>query len=264
MMDEYAEAQTKPDKSNIITKVVTAVRKEGSFVKKHMASGKWVYAEDLLCREKVSQTFRDSLHQTHKSSDVTSQQGERKREFEQFATVSDEEESFLYAKRMRRTAAPSAPNHLFDWSEMPPLGGQQQQVNPMHFPLLQQQRPEESMMSVFVDTFGAARMANEMENPFEPTPIIQQQSTRTSAAFQFPQQEQRKPSMNLSALDFVKQEEQQSWKVDRSQQQFRRNSIYFDDDISVITSVEDDFLAQDEEFLFNMCGVKNISTAYAA
>jgi hypothetical protein len=58
MLDEYREAQTKPDKTYIISQLVEHVRKIGRFVKRDVASGKWVHAEDLLCREKCSQTFR--------------------------------------------------------------------------------------------------------------------------------------------------------------------------------------------------------------
>jgi hypothetical protein len=58
MLDEYWEAQTKPDKTCIISEVVEHVRNIGRFVKRDVASGKWVHAEDLLCREKCSQTFR--------------------------------------------------------------------------------------------------------------------------------------------------------------------------------------------------------------
>ena len=68
-IDEYSQAMTKADKSNIISSVVEFVRSNGRFVKLDNTSS-WVFAEPLLCREKVSQTFRDNLAQTYRSSNV--------------------------------------------------------------------------------------------------------------------------------------------------------------------------------------------------
>lgn len=43
----------------------------GKFVKLDVSSpSKWIYASDRLCREKCSQTFRDSLHEVYRSSSV--------------------------------------------------------------------------------------------------------------------------------------------------------------------------------------------------
>ena len=53
---EYSKAHTKAGKSEIISDVVEHVNEKGAFVKRHAVSGKWVYAEDRLCREKCSQT----------------------------------------------------------------------------------------------------------------------------------------------------------------------------------------------------------------
>jgi len=70
MLEEYKQAQTKSDKSNIISDVVEYVRQHGRFVKRDLKTGKWVFAEPLLCREKCSQTFRDNLAETYRSSNV--------------------------------------------------------------------------------------------------------------------------------------------------------------------------------------------------
>jgi len=65
---EYAAAKTKLDKSEIISSVVELVRcSYGGYVKQHSASGQWLVAEDLLCREKTSGVFREAL-QTFKKS----------------------------------------------------------------------------------------------------------------------------------------------------------------------------------------------------
>lgn len=52
---EYSEAITKAGKSEIISNVVDHVNNKGAFIKRG-PTGKWVYAEDRLCREKCSQT----------------------------------------------------------------------------------------------------------------------------------------------------------------------------------------------------------------
>ena len=54
-LTEYSTANTKAGKSEIISDVVDQVNLKGAFIKKG-ASGRWVYAEDRLCREKCSQT----------------------------------------------------------------------------------------------------------------------------------------------------------------------------------------------------------------
>ncbi|CAB9496449.1 Nitrilase family, member 2 [Seminavis robusta] len=68
MLEEYSRSKTKLDKSLIISDVAEHVRAQGSFVKRDNASDKWVLAEDLLCREKISAVFRDAMHQRCRSS----------------------------------------------------------------------------------------------------------------------------------------------------------------------------------------------------
>lgn len=63
MLDDYEMAKTKLDKSLLISDVVESVRTNGSFVKLGSSSGGWVYAEELLVREKVSAVFRDAVQQ---------------------------------------------------------------------------------------------------------------------------------------------------------------------------------------------------------
>jgi hypothetical protein len=68
MLDEYKRARSKLDKSLIISGVTESIRQEGRFVKRHTTTKKWVIAEDLLCREKVSAVFRDALHERSRNS----------------------------------------------------------------------------------------------------------------------------------------------------------------------------------------------------
>lgn len=78
---EYSQAMTKADKSNIISSVVDYVRANGQFVKIDN-NGTWVFAEPLLCREKCSQTFRDNLAQTYRSSNVAKRNKRRQEQQE--------------------------------------------------------------------------------------------------------------------------------------------------------------------------------------
>jgi len=80
-INEYSQAVTKADKSNLISSVVEFVRTNGRFVKLDN-TGTWVYAEPLLSREKCSQTFRDYLAETYKSSNVAKRNKRRQEQQE--------------------------------------------------------------------------------------------------------------------------------------------------------------------------------------
>lgn len=71
MIDKYAAASSKLEKSLIISDVVDHVRINGNFVKRGPGAEGWVHAEELLCREKTSAVFRDSLQFTKKSGSRT-------------------------------------------------------------------------------------------------------------------------------------------------------------------------------------------------
>lgn len=81
MLNEYALAKTKLDKSLIISDVAEHVRQKGNFVKRDNATERWVIAEDLLCREKISAVFRDALHQRQRTggSSFTKRTEEKRR-----------------------------------------------------------------------------------------------------------------------------------------------------------------------------------------
>jgi hypothetical protein len=116
MLSEYTKAQTKGDKSNIISDVVEYVRNHGRFVKRDLKTGMWAYAEPLLCREKCSQTFRDNLAQTYRSSNVAKRNKRRQEQQDKkLGTCTDIPE----AKRMKPSIDGPAlnariPSNLFD------------------------------------------------------------------------------------------------------------------------------------------------------
>jgi len=70
MLDDYANAKSKIDKSAVLSRLMSAVRRSspnGGFVKQNEA-GLWFEVGDFLAREKTSQAFRDALHERYKSS----------------------------------------------------------------------------------------------------------------------------------------------------------------------------------------------------
>lgn len=79
LLEDYKEAQTKSDKSNIISEVVEYIYQNGRFVKRYIETGEWVYAEPLLCREKVSQTFRDNMAEIFQGQESSSSSSRIKR-----------------------------------------------------------------------------------------------------------------------------------------------------------------------------------------
>jgi hypothetical protein len=116
ILNEYTQAQTKTDKSNIISDVVEYVKNNGRFIKQDLHSGMWVHAEPLLCREKCSQTFRDNLAQVYRSSNVA-KRNKRRQEQQNKKLGTD-----IPAKRMKLSPGPVSigfgqpciPSNIFD------------------------------------------------------------------------------------------------------------------------------------------------------
>jgi hypothetical protein len=69
MLEKYAQATSKYEKTSIVSDVINSVRKssaDGGFVKQE--GGVWYEVGDHLAREKVGQSLRDSLHSLYRSS----------------------------------------------------------------------------------------------------------------------------------------------------------------------------------------------------
>jgi hypothetical protein len=95
MLDDYAKAKSKLDKSGVLASLVDQIRAaspNGGFVKQD-ESGRWFEVGDFLAREKTSQAFRDALHERYKSSNVA----KKKRRQEEQARAHDK------FRRMART-----------------------------------------------------------------------------------------------------------------------------------------------------------------
>jgi len=215
LLQEYSQADTKLGKSEIISNVVKHVQKTGHFVKRDVAvgggeggTGRWVPAEYRLCREKCSQTFRDALHLSYRSSRVAKKNKRRALAAFQSTTsvntivsnsshsasslsgdddTDDEQEMFTTmqpqntssSNKRRRVDAISS---LYDWnvpclftSETAPKSSNN----------------DTNLVSILAEHFAADTSASMMdENPFEPTPLPgltyeqeQQRNTLAPASF---------------------------------------------------------------------------------
>jgi len=68
-LKQYSEAKSKMEKSRIVSIVLATIRRaspEGGFIKEE--SGSWYEVGDSIAREKIGQSFRDSLHTKYRSS----------------------------------------------------------------------------------------------------------------------------------------------------------------------------------------------------
>jgi hypothetical protein len=85
-MDRYSEADSKMDKSLIVSEVVNGIRErspDGGFIKKDKRTGRWFEVGDHLAREKVGQQFRDALHTQYRSSTKAKSKRKKARKQEQ-------------------------------------------------------------------------------------------------------------------------------------------------------------------------------------
>lgn len=67
-LDRYSSARNKMEKTVLLTEVVEQVEQDAQFLRLDPTTQLWVEAGDFLSRERVSQCFRDALHDTYKSS----------------------------------------------------------------------------------------------------------------------------------------------------------------------------------------------------
>jgi hypothetical protein len=84
LVDDYARAEgNKDDKSRIVARVIAAVQERGAgFVKLDVIDGSWYEVSHDQAREKVSQVFRNLLHDRYKSS-AAARRNQRRLEQEQ-------------------------------------------------------------------------------------------------------------------------------------------------------------------------------------
>ncbi|CAB9514526.1 Nitrilase family, member 2 [Seminavis robusta] len=168
MLGEYSKATSKAGKSDIISSVVKRINAIGNFVRREPAAGKWIYAEDRLCREKCSQTFRDALCDIYRSSSVA-KKNRRRREQEE---MSQESSSPLPMKKKMRLMEPSPvvppiPSDFFNFEtdlifSAAPTGTGTSLPPPK----------EDNLVTVLSDLLNLPSVDEDSSNPFEPTPFM--------------------------------------------------------------------------------------------
>lgn len=160
MLGEYEAARSKLGKSVIISTVVARIREEGSFVKRDLSSGKWVFAEDLLCREKTSASFRDALQQRRRKKNLAACQSairernilkpERRKCMPQTSETVSNERAFMNFSNEEHVRSSRKP------TTSTPLGNKLGTWNPS---------------DTFSGLCNAFSNVEEDGNPFEPTPL---------------------------------------------------------------------------------------------
>lgn len=66
--EKYSKVESKLQRSMIVTDIVDAIREKGNGFLRQNNSGEWVACNDVMCREKVGQHFRNALGCRYKSS----------------------------------------------------------------------------------------------------------------------------------------------------------------------------------------------------
>eukprot|EP00934_Nitzschia_sp_Nitz4_P006316 Nitzschia sp. Nitz4//scaffold18_size181773//178945//179922//NITZ4_001948-RA/size181773-processed-gene-0.75-mRNA-1//-1//CDS//3329540110//6306//frame0 len=64
----YSDAQTKLEKSVIVTNVIDSIQGKGGIFVKELEKNEWAEVGDELKRDKIGQAFRDALHGKYRSS----------------------------------------------------------------------------------------------------------------------------------------------------------------------------------------------------
>jgi len=66
--EKYSQVESKLQRSMIVTDIVDAIRAKGNGFLRRNGKGEWVECNDVMCREKVGQHFRNALGSKYKSS----------------------------------------------------------------------------------------------------------------------------------------------------------------------------------------------------
>ena len=93
-LENYSKASSKLEKSLIVSSIVDKIRRDspnGGFVKLNTKTGEWYEVGDHLAREKVGQSFRDSLSSQYRSST----KAKKRRRKEEVTKLDDEVGEFV-------------------------------------------------------------------------------------------------------------------------------------------------------------------------
>jgi len=64
---EYDNMETKKERSDILSSIVAGIRANGFFLKKDTQTSLWFEADEVLARDKISQSFRRSKNENHRA-----------------------------------------------------------------------------------------------------------------------------------------------------------------------------------------------------
>jgi hypothetical protein len=123
-LPSYAAASCKLEKSNVVSDIVDAVRRNspyGGFVKQD-EFGVWSEVGDRLAREKVGQALRDALHTLYRSSTESKKKRRKVEQAQQYDSVSgliesNTEISAVFTNLLREVSDELSDHHvgaLFD------------------------------------------------------------------------------------------------------------------------------------------------------
>jgi hypothetical protein len=155
-MNDYAAAENKAGKSEVISRLVTRIRETGNFVRE-AGHGRWSLVEEHAVRTTTAQHFRDALHSKYRSSKEMKKQ-KRKED----RTVDEEP-----LKKRSRCVSPESSDTSDAEEETHSL-----------LSCLQKQFQLDTL-SILSSTVFMNKINFQDSNPFEPTPI------RDTANFSF-------------------------------------------------------------------------------
>jgi hypothetical protein len=96
-LDKYAKAESKDQKSEIVTEIQDTVNAacpfgRGAFVRQS-CHGRWMEVDSIMAREKISQVLRDLLHNKYRSSVKNKMANRRKQRMEARGSITSTETS---------------------------------------------------------------------------------------------------------------------------------------------------------------------------
>ena len=176
LLSEYKRAATKTQKSEVISVAIAKVQDDGGhFVKRNPACPTaWMFADDRLCREKCSQTFRDSLHEIYRSSSVAKknkrrleQQQEEEGEQQPESSLGNMDADFAQVSKRRRLEEDSAQLAPVSWDNIPAFD----RLTASVLKEAPKKTENNNLVSILSELVNIPLLDEDDCNPFEPTPL---------------------------------------------------------------------------------------------
>jgi hypothetical protein len=151
-MNDYAAAENKAGKSEVISRLVTRVRETGNFVRE-AGQGRWSLVEEHAVRTTTAQHFRDALYSKYRSSK------EMKKQRRQEDRTVDE----VPLKKRSRCVSPESSESSDAEDETYSM--------PSCLPHQFQEHAQQDTLSILSSAVFMNKINFQDNNPFEPTPI---------------------------------------------------------------------------------------------